>query len=772
MPNHKDLPLTATHWGAYRVKTENGKVTALYGFEQDEDPSPIGQGMIDAIDAPSRVRRPMVRKSWLDAGPGSKNSARGADPFVAVSWQRAEKLVANELDRVRNSFGNQAIYGGSYGWSSAGRFHHAQSQLHRFLNCIGGYTSSVNTYSFAAAEVVVPYVLGDFWSHIWRATSWHSIIGNTELFVAFGGVPLRNGQVNAGGVGNHRQRLSIAAALETGTKFVNISPLRSDMDAAIDAQWLALRPNTDTAVLLAIAHTLLAEGLHDRDFVDRYTSGLDKFSAYLKGETDATPKSAEWAAAICGLSANEIRSLARQMAAARTMISVSWSLTRQDHGEQTYWAAIAVAALLGQIGLPGGGIGLGYSAMNSVGDQGEIVPGADFPQGENPVADYIPVARISDMLLNPGKSFDYNGEVLTYPDIRLIYWAGGNPFHHHQNLNRFARAWQKPDTIIVNDWCWNSLARHADIVLPCTTPLERSDIVLSPHDPYLMATQKVIEPIGQCRDDFDIFCGIAKHMDLPTDFDGGRSKADWLRHIYDTTLERAVGAGIELPPYQQLRETGWTKVKAPAEPRVMLKAFRENPDLNPLPTPSGRIEFYSEKVAGFGYEDCPGFPFWVEPEEWLGLHMPKYRLHLISKQPSTKLHAQYDQGALSRSAKIRGREPILLHPDDAQSRGIRPGDIVRVFNDRGACLAGAVIDEGIRPGVVQMSTGAWYDPLHPGVPGSLCKHGNVNVLTIDRGTSRLAQGPMANTCLVEVEPSTGEIPAVTAFEPPEIIDRM
>ncbi len=223
----------------------------------------------------------MVRKSWLENGPGSNTKKRGSDEFVQVTWEQVGKLVANELTRVSKDYGNDTIFAGSYGWASAGRFHHAQSQLKRFLNCIGGYTSSVNTYSFAAAEVVVPHVLGSFYEHLDGCTSWDSIAEHCELFVALGGTPLKNGQISAGGTGNHIQRSSLFKAHEAGVKFVNISPLRSDIDNKIDADWIALRPSTDTAFLLALAHTLIVEDLVNLPFVEKYTVGFEKFSKYL-----------------------------------------------------------------------------------------------------------------------------------------------------------------------------------------------------------------------------------------------------------------------------------------------------------------------------------------------------------------------------------------------------------------------------------------------------------------------------------------------------------
>jgi biotin/methionine sulfoxide reductase len=226
-----------------------------------------------------------------------------------------------------------------------------------------------------------------------------------------------------------------------------------------------------------------------------------------------------------------------------------------------------------------------------------------------------------------------------------------------------------------------------------------------------------------------------------------------------------------MPSYEELKRDRWFKPEPPAEPVVMLKTFREDPVANPRSTATGLIEIYSPTVAGFDYDDCPGHATWIEPIEWLGGNTQQYPLHLISNQPVTKLHSQLDHGSVSRAAKIRQREPITLHPADAQARKLKAGDIVRVFNDRGACLAGVTIDDQVRHGVVQMSTGAWYDPLEPGKLGSLCKHGNPNVLTPDKGTSKLGQGPIAHSCLVEVEIYEGDLPIVTAFDPPVIFER-
>ncbi|MEP5732328.1 MAG: molybdopterin guanine dinucleotide-containing S/N-oxide reductase [Sulfitobacter sp.] len=771
--------LTTNHWGTYRAQVTDGKIVEMRAFEEDPDPSTIGQGIVDALDAPSRITAPMVRESWLQKGPGARPDLRGKEAFVEVSWPQVEELVANELTRVRREHGNNAIYAGSYGWASAGRFHHAQSQLKRFLNCGGGFTSSVHTYSFAAAEAMIPHVLGSYREFLNTATSWSSVAQEGELVVAFGGIPLKNGQIEAGGLGAHHQRDGVRAALAAGVSFVNISPLQQDMPQETNAKWLAARPNSDVALMLGLAHTVLSENLHDPQFLAQYTTGFDAFEAYLTGTADGVPKDADWAAGICDVSADDLRALARKMATSRTMISVSWSLTRQDHGEQPFWMAITLAAMLGQIGKPGGGFVFGYSASNSIGADYALLSGGSFPQGQNGVADFIPVARVSDMLLNPGASVPFNGQMITYPDIQLVWWAGGNPYHHHQDLNRLAKAWEKPQTVICNEWCWNALAKRADIVLPCTTHVERDDVSMTQRDSYIFRTQKAVEPPGQARDDFDIFRSIAQRLNIEPAFSQGRSAQEWMQIIYEqaalsdgkfgdlasTEVANATAdqPSLDLPNWEDFCKAGWIKVPSPDAPRIMLQNFVADPALHPLATPSGKIEIFSKKVAAFGYADCPGHPMWQAPNEWIGSAAPG-ELHLISNQPGTKLHSQLDQGAVSRAGKIDQREPVLFHPQDAAERGIEEGDVIRLFNDRGACLGSAQLSTGIRPGVVQMTTGAWWDPDETG----MCQHGNPNALTRDVGTSQLGQGPTAHSCLVRAEKHLGKVPEMTAFDPPVI----
>ena len=766
-----DAPrLTSTHWGTYEVEVADRRVVALRPFDRDPDPSPIGASLVDAVEAECRIREPMVRAGYLAQGPTAGGAGRGAEPFVAVSWDRALDLAAGELARVRARHGNEAIYAGSYGWASAGRFHHAQSQLRRFMNLFGGYVFHKNSYSLAAGDVILPHILGDTFELLGRHTAWPVIAEHGKLVVAFGGIAAKNAQVNSGGVGRHGFREALGRCHAAGVRFVNLGPLRDDVEEWLEAEWHPLAPGTDTAVMLGLAHTLVSEGRHDAAFLERYCVGFDRFRAYLLGERDGVPKSAEWAARIARIPAATIRDLARRMARSRTLVTVSWSLQRADHGEQPFWMAVTLAAILGQIGLPGGGVGFGYGAVHGVGHSAADVKWAALPQGSNPVTTFIPVSRIADMLLEPGRTIDYNGGRVTFPDVKLVYWVGGNPFHHHQDLNRLLAAWRRPETIIVHEPWWTPTARHADIVFPVTTPLERNDVGAAGWDGFVIAMRQAIPPVGAARNDCEVFAGLAARLGLAAQFTEGRTEMEWLRALYETSRQRAAELGIELPAFDAFWRQGYVELPAPARPPIMLEDFRRDPAAHPLRTPSGRIEIFSKTIAGYGYDDCPGHPTWLEPREWLGATLAaRYPLHLVSNQPRTRLHSQLDVGKTSRAAKIADREPVWIHPEDAKARGIATGDVVRLFNDRGACLAGALVTPAVRAGVVQLATGAWYDPLEPGRIGTLERHGNPNVLTRDEGCSRLSQGPSALSALVEIERYAGPVPAITAFDPPPVV---
>ena len=275
--------------------------------------------------------------------------------------------------------------------------------------------------------------------------------------------------------------------------------------------------------------------------------------------------------------------------------------------------------------------------------------------------------------------------------------------------------------------------------------------------------QKAIEPVGESKPDFEIFTGLARELGFEVEFTEGRSEMDWVRALYETAQQSAAAESLDLPEFDEFWAGTGVRLALHDDERVMFSEFRNDPDRHPLATPSGKIEIFSETIESFGYDDCPGHPVWLEPVEWLGSQDSEFPLHLISNQPATRLHSQLDNGATSQDGKVSGREAIMVSPGDAAERGIVDGDVVRVFNRRGQCLAGVVISDSVMDNVVVLPTGAWYDPESP---GGLDRHGNPNVLTIDKGTSKLAQAPSSHTTLVDVEKFEGTAPDVAIFTPP------
>ena len=754
-------PHTA-HWGVFSARWQDGKLD-VRPHPADPDPNRLIENFPGALRHQARIAQPMVRRGWLERGPGP-DERRGRDDYVALPWTDMLDLLGNELARVRAQHGPAAVYGGSYGWSSAGRFHHAQSQVHRFLNtAMGGYVRSVNSYSSGASSVLVPHIIGSYEDLVKRNVSWDQVADHSEIVLAFGGMALKNSMVAGGGISQHVERGCMERARARGCEFITIGPLQDDLPAEAGAEWISCIPGSDTALMLALLHTLVTGNLHDRAFLDRYTAGWPVFQRYLLGETDGQPKSAAWAAPITGVPAGTIVALARRLHGKRALITVAHSLQRARHGEQPVWAGAVLAAALGQVGLPGGGYGYGLGALGYYGRRFNAAPLPTLSQGRNAVAEFIPVARVADMLLNPGTQYRYNGQTRTYPDIRLAYWAGGNPFHHHQDLNRLRRAFARLDTLVVHELAWTATARHADIVLPCTMTLEREDIGGSSNDPLLVAMHQVAEPYGEARDDYAIFAGLAERLGATQAFTEGRSVRQWLEHLYAPTQAALAAAGHPAPSFDAFWEVGGLDLPQQEDDGGNLRAFRTDPDAKPLRTPSGKLEIHSETIAGFNEADCPGHPTWLPAVDAPSRAAP---LILVSNQPTTRLHSQLDFGGHSLAGKHRGREVARMHPEDAGPRGIQDGDIVRLFNERGACLAAVRITDGIRPGVIQLPTGAWYDPADPEEAQSLCVHGNPNVLTRDVGTSGLAQGCTGQLTTVEVEAFRGNLPPIRAYDPP------
>ena len=448
------------------------------------------------------------------------------------------------------------------------------------------------------------------------------------------------------------------------------------------------------------------------------------------------------------------------------MINVSWSLQRAHHGEQPFWMAMTLAGMLGQIGLPGGGFGFGYGAVDGMGRPRIPVRTPTFAAPQ-PGQDRTSRSRASPTCCSsparPSTS-TASGSPTRCPHGVV---GGRQSVPPPPGPEPLRRAWARPETVIVNEPWWThgrAPRRHraAGDDHPRAQRYRRRDA-----RPLLSPCRRRSIRSAQARDDYDIFADLAERLGFRDRYTEGRSETEWLRHMYDVAASRRRRAGLEMPDFETLWEVGHVEFPEPNEPYVMFGDFRADPAKAPLKTPSGRIEIFSEAIDLSAYDDCAGHAKWYEPAEWLGAPTAKlWPLHLISNQPRTRLHSQTDNGSVSRAAKIKGREAMWINPRDAAARAIKDGDVVRVFNDRGACLAGAVVTDQVRPGVVQLATGAWYDPVDGGA--TLEAHGNPNVLTADIGSSKLAQAPIAQTALVEVERHSGALPEIMVFSEPAV----
>ncbi len=775
---------SGSHFGAFEAKVVNGEWLETRPFKHDKYPTEMLKAVREIVYNPSRVKYPMVRLDWLRKKSQSDRSQRGDNRFVRVSWDTALDLVYEELERVQKQYGSSGVYMGLADWQMVGKRHKAGSAMERALSLHGSYVTTVGDYSAAAAQVILPHVIGSLEVYE-QQTSLPLVIEHTNTIVLWGNDPIKNLQIEYL-IPDHQAYgywAQIKEKVAQGKmRVISVDPARSKTQNYLNAEQVALRPQTDVALMLGMAHTLWSEKLFDAAFLKDYCVGFDAFLPYLNGEKDQQPKDADWAAAICGIEAEKIRELARLLVKGRTQFMGGWCVQRMHHGEQYPWMLVVLAAMTGQIGLPGGGVGFGwhYNGGGTVTSRGPVLPG--FGNINNPPApvhakdfrggaEHIPVSRQIDCLLSPGKPFTFDGKNYTWPAIKLALFTAANPFHAQQDRNRMIEAWKKLETVIVLDHQWTASCRFADIVLPVTTQFERNDVEQygTHSNQGLLALHQVVKPQFEARHDSDIFADLCKRFGKEKLYTEGRDEMGWIAWIYEEGRKQGAASGVKMPDFNTFWQGEGYIQYPPGQPWVRHGDFREQPDLNPLATPSGLIEIFSQTIASFNYPDCPGHPVWMEPFERShgGKGSDEYPLHLQSCHPDKRLHSQIcSSEAWRKSWAVADREPLFIGKQDAAARGIKHGDLVRVYNGRGQVIAGAYLSEDYPEGVVRLQEGAWYSPLEGGKAGTLCTFGDPNVLSADIGTSSLAQGPSAHSARVQVALWQGDAPAVTGFGGP------
>jgi trimethylamine-N-oxide reductase (cytochrome c) len=565
---------SATHWGISEVTIQNGVIVDNKPLAMDAQPSLMEKTLKSRTYNQTRVEYPYVREGFLKNRHKSDTTQRGNEKFVRVSWDEVNQIIYEELNRVQKNYGKDSIYAGSYGWFGVGKLNNPQTLLKRFLNTTGfSFVDSKGTYSTGAVNVIAPYVIGT--NHHHRHTSLDLIAKHTDTMILLGNDVLATGAIDWNSPahkGFPKYEKIKEASFKRKMNIISIDPQVTDTSKYFNATNIQLRPNTDIALLLGVANYLYKNNLHDKKFLKRYTVGFKQFKEYLIGKTDKVDKTPAWASKITGVSEKSIIALAKTMAKGRTMIMIGWALQRGDHGEQAHWMTYTLAAMLGHIGKDGGGFGSSYhyssngtTLYNSPGVPG-ITAGKPKSKGTGSYnTSYsdkaIPVARVSEMLLNPGKVIDFNGKKVEYADIKMVWWAGGNPMHHHQDRNTMVKAWQKPQVIINQDPFWTASSRMADIVLPATTEIERNDIaaVGSKSGAGIIAIKQGIKPVAESKNDYDIFKDLAAKFGKEKAFTEGKDQMGWVKHFYSGSLKQAKAKKIALPTFDEFWEKGYVE---------------------------------------------------------------------------------------------------------------------------------------------------------------------------------------------------------------------
>ena len=779
--------LCSDRFGPFYANIQSSQIVSTQPFEGDHFPNTMNYCVPDRTQNESRILYPCVRKSYLEnKGPKNPN-LRGKEEFVRVSWDLAILLAAKALKDNFEQYGPESIYGECYWWGGYGKVSWGRTVAHRMLKILGGYVEESGDYSTGAGMVIMPHIFGS--NTVYEApTRYKAILKNARNVVIWGSDPLVTNQIAVGCPthSNYQYFTQLKEAKKAGKiKIFSVDVYKNNTQRYLDSDFISVIPNTDTAMMIGMCCYLYENNLYDKEFIKKYTVGFNKFKDYFLGKNDGIKKDLNWASEICGVKTSTLAKFATIIAKENTIILAGRALQRQDHGEQSFWMISVLSAMLGHIGKEGCGFefSLGYYSQGADNFISPTlrgitpIPDDRFGDEKSPWRRFknitIPSSRSIDALFNPNSIIDQNGEKITLPHMRVAYNASGSFFTRHQDVNRAIEGFKKFDTIITAEPFWTSQAKLSDIVFPVALEPERYDIEQSTNGEYIFINQPLIEPMGESKSDFWICEQICKKWGMGEVFTEGKNEFEWVKSIYADAQNQASNLGITMPKFEDALKKGYVKfdkIDTKNEYYTRLSNFRSNPHKYRLGTPSGKIEIYSPTIAKMKYDDCLGHPAWFEPFEWLGNKekVALFPLALISPHSRFRLHSQLNNSIIRNFAEVNGREPIIINSKDAQMRGIKTGDILRAYNQRGEILVGALVSDLVQEGVVIICEGAWYDPEILGEK-SLCQHGCVNVLTHDKGSSKLSQSNTAHTTLIQVEKYKGVIRPLKAFSKPEII---
>lgn len=687
-----------------------------------------GRSQRQRIYHPDRLKYPMKR-----------TGERGEGKWERITWDEALDTVAKELKRVIDQYGNEAVYN-IYASGIGGVIGRNPSQ--RLLNLLGGCLGYYGNYSQAQYMYAMPYMFGPKYAGSSPVT-----FSDAKLIVLFGDNPA---STRVGGI-NTTYYLKLAK--QNGSKVIVIDPRFSDTASTFADQWIPIRPTTDSALVAALAYVMLTENLHDQAFLDKYCIGFDdehlpegvpagnSYKSYVLGTSDGQPKTPEWASQITGVPVETIGQLAREIAGTKPcFILQGRGLQRHANGE---WQALSIPILALMTG------NMGTLGTNPAHLEGFApISMGTYPTGNNPVKSMISFFMFTDAIENGNNHTKENaglqGADKLKSGIKFIWNFGGNALvNQHSDTGRttaLLKDTSKCEFIVVCDTFMTPSAQYADILLPGTTQFEHEDIVTRTlgHGLALYGRQ-LIEPLYECKNAFDICSEVADRFGIKDKFTQDKDIQQYLREA----VAAAQKAQPDFPSFEVFREKGI--YKTPATPVIAYKKFVEDPEANPITTPSGKVEIFSKDLFDMKRpNDIPAIPKYIACKEGPQSSLQdKYPLQCIGHHVKRRVHSTFDN--LPWMEEVDPQR-LWINPQDAAARGIMDGDLIKIYNDRGTVNVRAKVTPRLIPGVCSLPQGAWYTPDGGGVDTRGC----INTLTTWEPT-KLAWGNPQHTNLVQVE---------------------
>jgi trimethylamine-N-oxide reductase (cytochrome c) len=762
------------------------------------------------IDSPNRVLYPLKRVDWDPSGapgstgPGGRNPQnRGISKYERITWDEATDLIAAEIRRVEKEYGLSAILVQHDGHAETKVIHAAHGCNRRLLALMGDCTPQTrNPDSWE----------GWYWGakHVWgcepvgkaayQSNILPDIAEHTETLIFSGCDP----ETTTWGWGGQTVSQLCYWFNDLGIKQVYICPDVNYGTAVHADTWIPILPNTDAALYLAIAYQWLQEGTFDNEYVETHVVGFDAFCAYVLGEEDGVPKTPKWAEEKTRVPSRIIKALARQWAKAptTTVHGNGGNMSRGPYATENMRLEVCLLGMQG-LGKPGrhmfttiewGLMGLGppnFGFGKSVPVPRHLLyPNLSAATRGAPLVGELPAQFIPKDLIHFAINEATHEKPLTWHGTTQSRALTENQFVQYQypveGCSEIHMIWTDTPSLMT---CWNDanyigkayqntkidfiLAQHpwiendcqfADIILPVTTKFEHSDIGVDNYTAEfgtLFLDEQCIEPRGESKSDYECVCAVAEKLGMLEALTEGKSVDDLIKIGYETS------GCADLVGWDEFAEKGHFVI--PTDPdwdkhEIALRGFAEDPGNHPLSTPTGKLEFFSQRLADHfpDDEERPPIPKWIErgpshDERLSGDRAKLYPFLCISHHPRWRVHSQHDDMQWLReieTCKIVGPDGYAyqtawLHPSDAAARGIEHHSVFKVFNERGAVLVAAYVTERVMPGVVYVDHGSRYDPI---VVGELERGGAINTITPRNTTSKNATGMVSGGFLVDIAP--------------------